>query len=74
MTTPASERVAYFNGRIVPEREVLVTFRDRGFKFGDAVFDTTRTFGHQIFKLKECVRILRRCGRAGPPDEFLLRS
>ncbi len=50
MTT--SERVAYFNGRIVPEREVRVPFRDRGFKFGDAVFDTTRTFGHRIFKLE----------------------
>ena len=37
-----SERVAYFNGSIVPEREVRVPFRDRGFKFGDAVFDTTR--------------------------------
>jgi len=52
MTTKASERVAYHNGRIVPEREVRVPFRDRGFKYGDAVFDTTRTFGHRIFKLE----------------------
>jgi branched-chain amino acid aminotransferase len=53
MTVPATERVAYFNGRIVPEREVRVPFRDRGFKFGDAAFDTTRTFGHRVFKLHE---------------------
>src|SRR5262245_51409125 len=53
MTT--SERIAYFNGRFVPEREVLVPFRDRGFKYGDAVFDTTRTFGHRVFKLSEHV-------------------
>jgi branched-chain amino acid aminotransferase len=52
MTTRASERVAYHNGRIVPEREVRVPFRDRGFKYGDAVFDTTRTFGHRVFKLE----------------------
>ncbi len=45
------ERVAYFNGEIVPESEVRVPFRDRGFKYGDAVFDMTRTFGHRIFKL-----------------------
>jgi branched-chain amino acid aminotransferase len=51
----SGQRVAYFNGRIVPEREVRVPFRDRGFKFGDAVFDTTRTFGHRIFKLGEHV-------------------
>jgi branched-chain amino acid aminotransferase len=47
------ERVAFFNGRIVPESQVLVPFRDRGFKYGDAVFDMTRTFGRRIFKLEE---------------------
>ena len=46
------ERVAYFNGEIVSESEVKVPFRDRGFKYGDAVFDMTRTFGHKIFKLE----------------------
>ena len=55
-----TERVAYFNGQIIPEREVRVPFRDRGFKFGDAVFDTTRTFGHRIFKLPEHVERLYR--------------
>ena len=53
MAQAAGERVAYFNGRIVLERDVRVPFRDRGFKYGDAVFDTTRTFGHRIFRLKE---------------------
>ncbi len=53
MTALANERVAYFNGRIVPESDVLIPFRDRGFTSGDAAFDTTRTFGHRIFKLKE---------------------
>jgi branched-chain amino acid aminotransferase len=58
--TRASERVAYHNGRFLPEREVLVPFRDRGFKYGDAVFDTTRTFGHRVFKLHEHVERLYR--------------
>jgi branched-chain amino acid aminotransferase len=57
---PAADRIAYFNGRYVPEREVLVPFRDRGFKYGDAVFDTTRTFGHRVFKLREHVERLYR--------------
>jgi branched-chain amino acid aminotransferase len=30
-----------------------VSFRDRGYKYGDAVFDMTRTFGHKVFKLQE---------------------
>lgn len=47
------ERMAYFNGQIVPESGVRVPFRDRGFKYGDAAFDMTRTFGHRIFKLQE---------------------
>jgi branched-chain amino acid aminotransferase len=51
--TLANERVAYFNGKFVPESDVLIPFRDRGFMAGDAVFDTARTFRHKIFKLKE---------------------
>ena len=50
MTT---ERVAYVNGHIVPESEAVVSIRDRGFLSGDAVFDTTRTFGGRIFRLDE---------------------
>lgn len=60
MTALANERVAYFNGRIVPESEVLIPFRDRGFIFGDAVFDTARTFNHKPFRLKEHVERLQR--------------
>ena len=48
-----SERVAYVNGQIVPESEAVVSIRDRGFLSGDAVFDTTRTFGGRIFRLDE---------------------
>ena len=53
MTQLANERVAYFNGEILPESKVQVHFRDRGFIFGDAAFDTTRSFGHRIFKIRE---------------------
>ena len=49
----SNDRVAYFNGRIVPEREVVIPFRDRGFKYGDAAFDMTRTFAGRPFRLKE---------------------
>jgi branched-chain amino acid aminotransferase len=55
-----NHRVAYFNGRIVPEREVVVPFRDRGFKYGDAAFDMTRTFHGRPFKLEEHIDRLYR--------------
>lgn len=45
--------VVWLNGDLVPETQAVVPIRDRGFKFGDAAFDTTRTFGHRIFKLDE---------------------
>ena len=48
-----TERVAYVNGEIVPESRAVVSIRDRGFLQGDAVFDTTRTFRHKIFRLEE---------------------
>ena len=46
------ERVAYFNGQYLPESKVCVSFRDRGFNLGDAVFDAERTFAGKIFRLK----------------------
>ncbi|HEX5322052.1 MAG TPA: aminotransferase class IV [Stellaceae bacterium] len=58
--TRANHRVAYFNGKIVPEREVVIPFRDRGFKYGDAAFDMTRTFNGVPFKLKEHIARLYR--------------
>jgi branched-chain amino acid aminotransferase len=60
MAQLANERVAYFNGRVVPERDVLIPFRDRGFIAGDAAFDTARSFGHRIFRLKEHIDRLYR--------------
>jgi branched-chain amino acid aminotransferase len=65
----ANERIAYYNGEYLPESRVLLPFRDRGFVYGDAVFDTTRTFAHRPFKVKEHVdRLYRslRCIRLDP--------
>ena len=55
-----NERVAYFNGDIVPESHVLVPFRDRGFRWGDGVYDTERTIDGKIFKLPEHIDRLYR--------------
>jgi branched-chain amino acid aminotransferase len=58
--TLANERVAWFNGRIVRESEVLIPFRDQGFLRGDAVFDMTRSFNGKPFRLEEHVARLYR--------------
>jgi branched-chain amino acid aminotransferase len=49
----ANVRIAYVNGEIVPESEARISINDVGFLYGDAVFDTTRTFNGEIFRLTE---------------------
>jgi branched-chain amino acid aminotransferase len=56
----ANERVAWFNGKIVRESEVVIPFRDQGFLKGDAVFDMTRSFNGTAFRLAEHVARLYR--------------
>jgi branched-chain amino acid aminotransferase len=48
-----TERVAYVNGEMVPESRATVSINDVGFLYGDAVFDTTRTFNGVVFRLDE---------------------
>ena len=53
-----NERVAYFNGQIIPESEACISIRDTGFTYGNGVFDAARTFDGRIFKLAEHVERL----------------
>ena len=71
ITELGNERVAYFNGEILPESRVAVSFRDTGFLYGDGVFDTTRTFGHKPFRLGDHVKRLFRSLRATGIDPGL---
>jgi branched-chain amino acid aminotransferase len=69
-----NERVAWFNGRIVRESEVLIPFRDQGFLRGDAVFDMTRSFNGEAFRLEEHVTRLYRSLRYLDIDPGLSRA
>jgi len=55
-----SEPVVYVNGRLVPASQATVSVFDRGFRMGDAVFDTARTFRHRPYKLREHIERLYR--------------
>jgi branched-chain amino acid aminotransferase len=55
-----NQRVAWFNGKFVREGEVMIPFRDQGFLRGDAVFDMTRSFNGQAFRIEEHVARLYR--------------
>ena len=47
------ERIVYLNGSFVPESAAKVSVLDSGFNAGDGVYDVTRTFRHEPFKLRE---------------------
>ena len=51
----ANTRVAWFNGTIMPEGQILIPYRDRSWKSGDGAFDMTRTFNGVPFRLAEHV-------------------
>jgi len=53
MTEPTNSRIAWYNGKFVPESQVLIPFRDRGWRYGDGAFDMTRTFNGRAFRLEE---------------------
>ena len=48
-----SEKMVYLNGAFVPESEAKVSVLDSGFNAGDGVYDVTRTFAHQPFRLRD---------------------
>ena len=43
------ERLVWLNGRFLPEREAALPIRDLGLIYGEAVFDTARTFAGRLF-------------------------
>ena len=48
-----SGRVIWMNGELIPEAEAKISVYDSALMFGDMVFEMTRSFGKQQFKLRE---------------------
>jgi len=54
------EYLIWINGKYVPRNEASIPMTDRGFRLGDVVFDTSRTFNGKVFRLREhLVRLYR---------------
>ena len=52
--------MAYVNGRIMPLRQATVSVEDRGFQFGDSVYEVIVVYRGRPFLLDEHLRRLRR--------------
>jgi branched-chain amino acid aminotransferase len=46
------ERIVYVNGEFVSEEKAVISVFDRGFRWGDAVYDAERTYGGKLFRLE----------------------
>lgn len=53
-----SGRLVYFNGEFVPESQAKISIYDSALMFGDMVFEMTRSFNKEQFKLKEHIERL----------------
>ena len=53
------ENLIYLNGQFVQEAEARVSVFDRGFLYGDGVFETMRSYDGRIFRLTEHMQRLQ---------------
>jgi branched-chain amino acid aminotransferase len=55
-----ADNVVYMNGEFVPESDARISVFDRGFLYGDGVFETMRSYAGKIFRLSKHIdRLLR---------------
>ena len=52
--------IAYFNNNFVPKEEIKISPDDRGFVFGDGVYEVIRTYQGKLFRMDEHLRRLER--------------
>ena len=56
--------LAYVNGKIMPIEEAYVPIEDRGYQFGDAVYEFLASYGGRIFAMEEHLDRLERSLKA----------
>ncbi|WP_447970832.1 D-amino-acid transaminase [Nitrospira sp. M1] len=55
--------IGYLNGRFMPLEQVCVSAEDRGYQFGDGVYEVIRTYRGRPFNLEEHIARLGRSAR-----------
>lgn len=58
------ERIVYLNGSFVPRSEAKVSVFDRGYLYGDGVFEGIRQYSGRVFRLEQHLERLYRGARA----------
>jgi D-alanine transaminase len=67
------DRIVYLNGKLMPMSEATVPVLDRGFIFGDGIYDVIPVYGRKMFRphhhLARLMRSLQAVGIANPHSE-----
>ncbi len=56
--------IAWLNGKFLPLEEATVSIEDRGFQFGDGVYEVIRVYGGSLFRLDEHLSRLAQSAQA----------
>jgi len=55
--------IAFLNGRFMPLAQAKVSVEDRGFQFGDGIYELIRTYDGRIFHMEDHLRRLEQSAR-----------
>lgn len=70
--------IVYINGEFFPEDQAKISVFDRGFLYGDSIYEVTRSYEHRPYKLQEHLDRLRhsaqRLGMELPYTDTYLRQ
>ncbi|MFQ3318587.1 MAG: branched-chain amino acid aminotransferase, partial [Natronomonas sp.] len=59
----------HVNGELVARENATVSVDDRGFRYGDAAFETCRAYGGEVYRWqRHAERLQRTCETLGMPD------
>ncbi|MBI3597610.1 MAG: D-amino-acid transaminase [Nitrospirae bacterium] len=56
--------IAFVNGRFMPLAQARVSVEDRGFQFGDGIYELIRTYGGRVFHIEDHLRRLEQSAEA----------
>ena len=54
--------IAYLNGSFRPLEETCISVMDRGFLFGDGIYEVIPVYGGRLFRLSRHLKRLQRVG------------
>ena len=60
MTAPLPDTLCHLNGRLLPLRDATVSVLDRGFLFGDGIYEVIPVYGRRLFRFEHHMARLSR--------------